>query len=50
MSDYGHMGYAFIGMFRLVVGLLLIAVPLAIWKLVEIVIWICHHVHVGVTP
>lgn len=21
--------------------------PLGIWKSIEIVIWICHHVHIG---
>lgn len=23
----------------------LIAVPLAIWKVIDIIIWLCHHVH-----
>jgi hypothetical protein len=27
--------------------LLLCSVPLAIWKLVEIVIWLCQHVRIG---
>ncbi len=30
--------------------LCIVSVPLTLWKLVEIVIWICHHVHIGVTP
>ena len=29
---------------------LVVLVPLAIWKLVEIVMWICQHVRIGVTP
>ncbi len=45
MSDLGR------AVGSLVAGLMLlaiIAVPLAIWKLIEIIIWICHHISIGI--
>lgn len=26
---------------------LCITLPLGIWKAVEIIIWLCHHIHIG---
>jgi hypothetical protein len=42
-------GSAFRGVGMLLNGLIivaLVAVPLAIWKLAECIIWLCHHVKV----
>lgn len=33
----GLMWFALIGVF--------ILLPLAIWKLIDIIIWLCHHIH-----
>lgn len=33
-----------------IVGLLIICVPLAVWKMVDIIVWIYHHIHFGVSP
>jgi hypothetical protein len=45
---YGNLGDAFIGLYRFMIFLLVIAVPLALWKLVEIVIWVFQHVQIEV--
>lgn len=39
---------AFSGFAILLVGALLL-LPLGLWKLAEIVIWLCHHIHFSVT-
>ena len=39
---YGGMGKAFSGMFIAMFVTLCMSVPLGIWKLIEIIIWICH--------
>lgn len=44
-----HLGDAVCGLLRLLTITILISVPLAIWKLIDIIIWICHHVKVGLT-
>lgn len=38
------------GAFRLFGFLLFIGVPLAIWKLIDIAIWLVTHVHIGIKP
>ena len=43
MSDYD-----FSGAWKALIFLLIVLgcfLPLGVWKLVEIIIWICHHVH-----
>jgi hypothetical protein len=35
------------GLVYLIMILLVTAVPLAIWKLIEIIIWIFQHVHIN---
>ncbi len=35
--------------FKYMFILLCVSVPLGIWKLVEIVVWLIHHVHVWVS-
>jgi hypothetical protein len=27
---------------------LMISFPLAIWKLIDIIIWLCHHIHITI--
>ena len=44
MSMFEGLGAVIDGMFIVLV----ISVPLGIWKLVDIVIWIAHHVKVGI--
>jgi hypothetical protein len=42
---------AFNGMYKWAVAIffgLAILAPLGVWKAIEIVIWICRHVHVGI--
>lgn len=43
-SMFRGLGEAIAGMFIV----LLVCVPLAIWKMVDIVIWIIQHVEVGI--
>ncbi len=41
------------GIARILAPIVLFALAfsaLGVWKAVEIVIWICHHVHFGATP
>jgi hypothetical protein len=45
VSSYDFDGL--IGAMRTGVIALCIAVPLALWKLVDIIWWACHHIHVG---
>lgn len=49
MSDYSNIGDAVTGMFYAMIGLLLLFVPLGLWKAVEIVIWLFNHLTVSVT-
>ena len=46
-SAYTRMGDAVTGAFRAMIVLLVLSVPLAIWKLVDIAIWAAGHVSVG---
>lgn len=41
-------GQAIDALFKFVVILLIIFVPLGTWKLFEIIIWLCTHVSFGV--
>lgn len=41
-------GPAVDALFRAVLILLIIFVPLGLWKMVEIAIWLWTHVHIGV--
>lgn len=46
-SAYSRLGD---GIISLTGGLLLtcmVFVPLGVWKLVEIVVWLCHHIHLS---
>lgn len=45
MSDYSGIGDAFAGIFRFMFVLLCIFVPLGVWKMVEIIIYVSHHLH-----
>jgi Gpi18-like mannosyltransferase len=45
VSDYAFDGLA--DAMRTGAIALCIAVPLALWKLVDIIWWACHHIHVG---
>ena len=36
-------GHMFDGVAAAVVAMMWITVPLSLWKLVEIVVWLCHH-------
>ncbi len=47
MSDYGSIGDAIGGFMAAMVLLLCVSVPLGLWKLIEIIIWICHHVSIS---
>lgn len=40
----------FTGLFRVLAIISYVAVPLALWKAIEIVIWIVRHVSIGVSP
>lgn len=44
--DASSYGGAFDGLMHLFVFAVCL-IPLGLWKLVEIVIWICKHVHIG---
>lgn len=46
-SAYRGMGEAIMALFYAFVAVLAVTVPLAIWKLIDIGIWIFHHVHVA---
>ena len=48
MGDYEDIGNGFMGLFRLLIWVAVAAVPLAIWKLAEIIVWVCRHVSVSV--
>lgn len=39
----------FDGMFRLAAFLIILFVPLGLWKLIEIIVWLCNHVRIGVS-
>ena len=40
----------FDGAFRIAGCLIIIFVPLGMWKLIEIIIWLWAHVHFGAAP
>lgn len=44
-SDFGAFG-AFYGLLLLCA---IVLAPLGLWKLVEIIIWLCHHVHLSLS-
>lgn len=44
---FGDLGDAIVGALRLMFWLLVAAIPLAIWKLVDIAIWLFSHVSVS---
>lgn len=35
-------------MFKAAALALIITIPFAVWKIIEIIIWCCHHIHVGI--
>lgn len=43
-------GPAVDALFKAVLIILIIFVPLGLWKLVDIIIWLCTHVRIGVGP
>lgn len=43
-SDFGALGACY----GLLLCIIVILAPLGLWKLVEIIIWLCHHVHIGI--
>jgi len=38
------------GAFKLFGAMIFIGGPLAIWKLIDIAIWLFNHVHIGIKP
>lgn len=44
---YDKIGDAAVGAFMFLLGACALMFPLAIWKLIEIVIWIFEHVSIG---
>jgi len=50
VSMYGGLGDSVARLFAILIALNLVFVPLGIWKLIEICIWIYHHVSIGVKP
>ena len=44
MSDYKLFGDGFDFLLKLVAGLLIIFIPLGLWKMVDIIIWLCHFI------
>lgn len=45
---YEGIGKAFDALFRLMSVVIIISVPLAIWKVIDIIVWICKHITIGV--
>lgn len=47
MGDYDGIGEGFCGLLRLFGWAAALSIPLAVWKLVEIAMWVCRHVSVS---
>ena len=47
MGDWDHIGKGVMDAMALLLWTAVIAVPLALWKLVEIFVWVCRHVSVS---
>lgn len=47
-SDFSALGDGMMVMFKIICVILCIFVPLGIWKLIDIIIWCCHHVHLHI--
>jgi hypothetical protein len=47
VAMYNRLGDAIVGAMLLMIVLLCIFIPLGIWKLVEIIIWVVKHIHWG---
>ncbi len=47
MGDYDRIGDGLFGLMRLFMWAATLAVPLALWKLVDIAVWVCRHVSVS---
>ena len=45
-SAFRAIGEGIVGLIITVIVLLVIFVPLGIWKLVDIIIWLWHHFHI----
>jgi len=45
MNDYSSIGDGIGYAMLFMAVLLVIFLPLGIWKLIEIIIWCCHHIH-----
>jgi hypothetical protein len=41
-------GKAFDQLFANMIVVLFISIPLAIWKIVDIVVWVLHHISIGI--
>lgn len=41
---YGSLGDGLASMFKAMVILLCISVPLGLWKLIELIVWLCSHI------
>lgn len=46
MSDYGHLFDGLERLFKIAAAIIIVSVPLAIWKLVDISMWIISHVKI----
>jgi len=44
---FGDLGDAIVLVWRFMIGIIFISVPLAIWKLVDIAIWLWRHIHIA---
>jgi hypothetical protein len=48
MSDYAGIGEGLGKLFKVMGVYLVISLPLVIWKLVEIILWLVEHIHLTV--
>lgn len=45
--SYGQIGEAFARLFQMMAYALVVFVPLGVWKLIDIVIWLFNHVSIS---
>ena len=46
MGDYSGIGDGIVGAIKVLFITVCISVPLAIWKMIDIIIWICKHLSI----
>ena len=47
MGDYSTIGDGITALFRFMIFSLIVLLPLALWKLIDIVVWLFQHVRIG---